>query len=209
MKRQISRKAIVTAITALCVWSSQASAIDSKDGIFNCKIYSQSTTGTKYYLRHVKDAAPTSVLGVLKYTRDANKASKFAFTRKDKWKHDYEGTMYYMTTGPNGGCVGLPASVTRQAPGVRIQTGWNCGEFDSKRVVVEYFDNNQLVFRVGSSALFFDGWGGLKEGNDLRTNSPFSGFGVNQRFRTSGCRAADNGGHRPKGGTNKLFPGRK
>jgi hypothetical protein len=207
MKRQIKRKALVATITALCVWSSQASAIDAKDGIFNCHVYSQGPGSvTRYYLRVKPSTVAGATLGSLQYTTNIALATRFAFTRKDTWKHDTTGTSYYMTGGPGGGCVGLPSSGTADV-GTVVQWNYKCSDHPSKKVLVDYYDNHNLILGVESAKRFyFNGWGGLASGNSIRLNTAPSVHQANQRFLTSGCRASDGGGHRPKVGTDKQFP---
>jgi len=200
MKGQLRSKAIVVTLAALCAWSSQASAIDGRDGIFNCRIRSMSNldgTGTSYWL---KVNATRGQSGTLTYTTDSAQATRFTFTRKDTWKHDTGGTAYYLTGAPWGGCVGLANAVT-PAAGTAVTTNWTCEETNQKRIVLETVNNISFRMRVlsNSTTYWFDGWGGLANGNQIKLNS-YQGRN-NQIFYTNGCRNSDNNTYRPKSGT--------
>lgn len=203
MKDQLRSKAIVATLAALCVWSSQAGAIDGQDGVFNCKIRSMSNadgTGTSYWLKVV---ATSGNSGTVVYTTDSAQASKFTFTRKDTWKHDTGGTAYYVTASPYGGCLGLESTVT-PAIGTALTSNWACAETNTKRIVLESKNSTAFVMRVlSNSTLWFDGWGGLGNGKQIRLNTPQNSgnYGLNQIFYTNGCRTSDNRNIRPKTGT--------
>jgi hypothetical protein len=204
MKSQLRGKAIVATLAALCVWSGQASAIDARDGIFNCRIRSMSNadgTGTSYWLKVNGTSGQT---GTITYTTDSTQATRFTFTRKDTWKHDSGGTAYYLTAAPLGNCVGLANAVT-PGIGTLVTTNWSCTETNQKRIVIESRNSTAFVMRVQSNGttLWFDGWGGLANGNQIKLNTAQNGgnFGLNQIFYTNGCRNSDNNTYRPKAGT--------
>lgn len=203
MKRQIKKKTSVIVFAALCVWSTQAvSALDGRDGIVNCKVFSNNgTTGAKYYLRQVPGSS--GVPGTLVYTTDSTKATKFTFSRKEAWKHDTGGTAYYMTGGPGGGCVGLWADTTVSV-GTPVLTNFTCAENSSKRLVIDALTSTRFTIRVeAKTGYWFDGWGGLVDGAQIKLNTAQNGgaFGNNQKFGTTGCTTATGDNYLPKGGT--------
>ena len=203
MKIQIKQKSSVIVLAALCVWSTQAVAIQGTDAIFNCKVFSDDGTANakKYYLR---ENSQRDKQGTLTYTTDAALATKFTFSRKDSWKNDTGGTAYYMTGGKQGGCVGLNSLFTPEV-GTTVTTNWPCSATTTKRLVIDNTGvTTDFVIRLESSSKYwFDGWGGLVNGATIKLNTPQNNgnFGNNQKFSTSGCKTAKNGSNRPNGGT--------
>ena len=203
MKRQIKKKSCAIVLAALSLCSTQAiAAIHHTDLLLTCKVFSTSSDGTKYYLK-VNFPSGTGNVANLSYTTTLSSASIFTFARRDGWTHSTRGTAYYMTHGPYGGCVGLTGTTT-PAVGTLVAANLGCSDVSRHKVLIENISGETTKFAIGieSTSYWFDGWGGLADGNYMKLNVANSGpYSVNQRFSTTGCKSATNIANRPRGGT--------
>jgi len=199
MKNRVNTKKIVTAVIAgLCAWSCQVSALDHRDALFNCKVFSKDANGTNYYLR---ESHASGLTGKMEYTTDSSLATKFTFARSDTWKHDSGGTAYYLAAAPTGNCIGITSSSTDTPTiGDLVTSNWSCTDSSYKKVVLESIDTTKFAMRVQATSYWFTGWGGVASGHQIRLDTRHPGANY-QEFYTSGCRTGSYQSMRPKTGT--------